>query len=98
MITGDTVRFLASNREVESWTIAADIMQPLVMISEAADLRRAAEVLLLSGLREVLVTGEGGSIVGLLDEHDVSRAFLARTRGGRAPAEPAADRAKPPSE
>jgi CIC family chloride channel protein len=79
MITGDQVRLIASHREVEAWTIAADIMQAPVVVRDSADLRRAAEVLIVSGLRELLVTDVSGAIVGLLDEHDVSRTFLDRT-------------------
>ncbi len=79
MITGDQVRLIASNREVETWTIAADMMQAAVAVSENTDLRRAAEMLILSGLRELLVTDASGAIIGLIDEHDVSRAFLERT-------------------
>ncbi len=81
MITGDQVRLIASNREVATWTIAADMMQTAVVVSEETDLRHAAETLVLSGLRELLVTDANGEIVGLLDEHDVSRAFLDQTSG-----------------
>ena len=80
MITGDTVRLIASNREVESWTIAADIMQPPVVLQETATLRRAAEALLRSGLRELLVVSDAGQIIGLLDQNDLSRAVLDRSR------------------
>lgn len=84
LITTDALRFVAAEREVESWTIAADVAEPPVVVQSDADLRSAAELLLTSGLRQLPVVGNDGVIAGFLDELDVSRAYLDAT----APAEP----------
>jgi chloride channel protein, CIC family len=80
MITGAALRLLASNPGTEAWSIAADAMEPAVTIGEDVDLRAATEALVASGQRELIVLGKGGEILGLVDEHDLSRAYLEATR------------------
>jgi CIC family chloride channel protein len=52
---------------------------PLVSVRADHDLRAAAEALLEHKLREVPVLDEAGRIVGMLDEADISRWYLAAT-------------------
>jgi CIC family chloride channel protein len=80
MITGHVLRLLASHPGAERWTIAADAMEPAVTVVDSADLRVAAEALLASDQRELVVLDADGAILGLLDEHDLSRAYLDATR------------------
>ena len=80
MITGHALRLLASHPGAEGWSIAADAMEPPVTIAEAADLRIAAEALIASGQRELIVLDADDRILGLLDEHDLSRAYLDASR------------------
>jgi chloride channel protein, CIC family len=88
LITADTLRFVAAEREVEAWTIAADVAEPPVVVKSEADLRSAAELLLTSGLRQLPVVENGVVIAGFLDELDVSRAYLDATAPGEAPDAP----------
>jgi len=76
VITGDIVRLLATERELESLALAMDAMQPPVSIRPDDNLRAATEVLLSQNVREVPVVDESGTIVGFLDEAEVSRAYL----------------------
>jgi CIC family chloride channel protein len=73
------IRLIASDRELEPWTIAADAMQPPVAIGPQDDLRLATEKMLDNNLREVPVTSGEGRIVGFLDEADIRKAYLDAT-------------------
>lgn len=79
LVTSDTLRFLASEPELGGFTIAADIMHPPAALRLEDDLRTAAETMVANGVHQVPVTDHGGHIVGLLDEGDVSRAYLEAT-------------------
>jgi CIC family chloride channel protein len=79
MITSDVIRVIASDRELEPWTIAADAMQPPVVIGAEDELRSAMEAMLDNNLREVPVTGAEGRIIGFLDEADIRKAYLDAT-------------------
>lgn len=79
LVTSDSLRFLASHREMEPWALAADIMQPPVTVRDDSDLRSAANLMLANALRELPVLGANGTIVGFLDEADISKAYLAAT-------------------
>ncbi len=79
VITSDIVRLLATEREIESLTLAADAMQPPVAVRPEDDLRKATEVLLAQGVREVPVVDDSAVIVGFLDESEVGRAYLEAT-------------------
>jgi CIC family chloride channel protein len=82
IITSDMVRILATERELEPFTIAADAMQAPITVRPEDDLRTATEAMLEHGLREVPVTDEEGHIVGFLDEADVRKAYLDATAHG----------------
>ena len=47
------------------------------------DLHRALEVLLANGMRELLVVDDAGKVVGVIDQTEITAAYLARS----APAE-----------
>jgi CIC family chloride channel protein len=55
------------------------IAGPGMQVRDDDDLRTAAEALLAHKLREIPVTDAGGQVVGLLDEADISRYYLAQT-------------------
>ena len=84
LIPIDAVRVLASHPDVGPYAIAADLMQAPVTVTVDADLRTAAQALLASDLRAIPVIDADGCIVGLLDEHDLSRAYLTTTAARRA--------------
>ncbi|MEO1513263.1 MAG: chloride channel protein, partial [Planctomycetota bacterium] len=73
MITPEMLRVLAAERELEPWLLAADAMQPAVLVHENDDLRVASELMLTDGLREVIAIDDDGKIVGFVDEAEVGQ-------------------------
>jgi CIC family chloride channel protein len=84
LIPIDAVRHLATHPDVGAWAIAADLMRPPVTVSADSDLRAAAQALVAADLRAIPVLDEQGRMIGLLDEHDLSRAYLAASAARRA--------------
>jgi CIC family chloride channel protein len=80
MITADSLRIIASERELEQVTVAADLMQAPVALGPDDDVRAAVELMVANGLREAPVLDEAGVIVGFIDEADASRAYLEATK------------------
>lgn len=76
MVAADALRMLAADREVDKWTIAADIMGPPVTVRPEDTLRVATATLLENGIREIPVIDPNGRIVGFLDEADIAKAYL----------------------
>jgi CIC family chloride channel protein len=85
MITGAALRLLAAHPGAEAWSIAADAMEPPITIAVGADLGAAAERLVTSGQHALIVLGIDGAVLGLFDDHDVSRAYLAAARAPTIP-------------
>ena len=54
-------------------------MAPPVSVTESDNLHVVLEILLASGMREVLVTSDAGVVVGVLDETEITAAYLAAT-------------------
>jgi CIC family chloride channel protein len=79
MITADALRMLVLDRDVDKWTIAADIMVPPVTVRPDDSLRAATSILLQNGIRELPVVDPQGRIVGFLDEADIAKAYLEAT-------------------
>ena len=85
MITAEALRIVASERELEAMTVAADAMQPPVTLHLDDDLRAAVEALVRHSLREIPVLDAAGRIAGLLDEGDVGKSYLAETSRPESP-------------
>jgi chloride channel protein, CIC family len=85
MITPEVLRILGSDRELESFTVAADLMQLAIAARPEDDLRVASQLMLDHHVREVPVVDRDGRIVGILDEADVGKAYLEATRTEPAP-------------
>jgi chloride channel protein, CIC family len=76
LVTAESLRVLAADREGTVWVVAADLMTPPVTVTPSDDLRCAAERLLAHGLREIPVVGPDGQIVGFVDEAEIARVYL----------------------
>ena len=87
IITSESLRVIASERELEGMTVAADILQPPLSLSPDDHLRTAVEAMLANTLREIPVIDATGRIIGLLDEADVSRSYLLATAKLQGPAD-----------
>jgi CIC family chloride channel protein len=75
LITGPGTREIAAADDAR-WAIASDLMMAPVFVTDTAPIGEVARVLLEHDLRAVPVLGPDGAILGLVDEHDVSRAYL----------------------
>jgi CIC family chloride channel protein len=87
IITSESLRVIASERELEGMTLAADIVQPPVSLAPEDDLRNAVESMQTNTLRELPVIDAAGRIIGLLDEADITRAYLVTTAKLQGPAD-----------
>lgn len=70
------VGLLAPESDAQALTIAADLMQPAVMLAPTDTVRRAAELFLETELRQLPVVGLDRRIVGFIGESDVMKAHL----------------------
>jgi CIC family chloride channel protein len=55
---------------------AVDLSQPPVTLALEDDLRKAAELILNSGFRQLPVIGADGEIAGFIEESQVTRVYL----------------------
>jgi CIC family chloride channel protein len=79
VVNAEILRTMAASPDLESFTLAADLMAPASAVKESDDLHSALEQLLTQGVRELLVTNEQGKIVGFLDEAEITRAYHGAT-------------------
>ena len=84
-INADVLRTMTTEREVARLTVAADLMEPPLFVTNADDLHWAIELMLRHHVRELVITDDCGKIIGFVDESDVTRAYLNELS---APAEP----------
>ncbi|HEY6461794.1 MAG TPA: chloride channel protein [Polyangiaceae bacterium] len=84
MVLSDVLRTMAANPDLGEFAIAHDLMIPPVTVEDSASLQRALEAILEHGLREIMVVGEDGKIVGFLDEAEITRVY-ADTTASRKP-------------
>jgi CIC family chloride channel protein len=75
LLSGDAIRTLVREPGLENVAVAADVMSPPITIDADDDLHTALEMLLESGLRELPVLDETGTILGLLDESEIARTY-----------------------
>jgi CIC family chloride channel protein len=72
VVSAEALRVIASNPELHRLGVAADLMMAPVSIALDADLRSAARLMVAHDLRSVPVTDASGSIVTMLDEHEIA--------------------------
>jgi CBS domain-containing protein len=63
-------------------------MVPPVSVKDTDDLQRALAAILENGLREIVVVGPEGRIVGFLDEAEITRVYHRAIANSRPDAEP----------
>lgn len=80
MISAETLRLLVSQPGVHTWTVAADMMEPLVVVRPTDDLRTAAERLVSTRIRALPVVNAAGRLVGFLDETRIAETVLGLRR------------------
>jgi len=80
LVSAEALRVVASNPEVGDLAIVADVMTHPVSVGLDKDLRTAAQIMLSHDVRSIPVIDDGGTIVGLLDEHDIAAVLVKATR------------------
>lgn len=75
VIAAESLRVVASNPELHKLAVAADLMMAPVSVPIEQDLRSTIRLMISHDLRSVPVT-EGGVIVGMLDQHEISAVVL----------------------
>ncbi len=91
LVSADSLRLLAADREGTSWAVAADLMTAPVTVAPGDHLRRAADRLVSNGLRELPVVESDGRIVGFIDEAEIARVYLQAAARAEAAADSSVD-------
>jgi len=76
LVTASALRVASLEFAVTAWTLAADLMEPVVSVRAEDDLRTASERMLESGLRELPVLDDDGRLRGFLDESEIAEVYL----------------------
>jgi CIC family chloride channel protein len=76
LVSANRLRVTQIALEDTHWTLAADLMQPVVFVLASDDLRTATERMVDSALRELPVLDADGSVLGLLDESEIAEVYL----------------------
>ncbi len=96
LVTANVLRVASLELPDARWTLAADLMEPLVSVLASDDLRTATERMVGSGLRELPVLDSNNRAVGLLDESEIAEVYLkAAFRAESADRGPASSTATP---
>jgi CIC family chloride channel protein len=75
MVLSDVLRTMAANPDLGTIAIAHDLMIAPISVRDTDDLQRALKTILDHGLREIMVVGDDGKIVGFLDESEITRVY-----------------------
>ncbi len=76
LVSAASVGLLSQDNPEHAEASAADVMQPPASLDPDDDLRKAAELILDSGFRQLPVVGVDQKIAGFLEESEVTRAYL----------------------
>ncbi len=79
VVTTEILRTAAVEPEAVELAIAEDLMAAPIAISQDDNLHVALEVMLAQGMRELLVTDATGRVLGVVDEAEITAAYLAAT-------------------
>jgi len=76
LVTASLLRVVSLEFASTDWTLAADLMEPLISVSAQDDLRTATERMLGRGLRELPVLDDEQRLQGFLDESEIAEVYL----------------------
>ena len=79
VITAEILRTTAADPEVVGVAVADDMMGPPISVRDTDDLHNALEIMIASAMRELLVVDEVGKVLGVLDQTEITIAYLAAT-------------------
>ena len=76
IVVSSAIAFATTEAAIAQLTLAADLMQPVPLVRATDNLRTVAELFVSSGLRQLPVLDESGAIAAVIEESDVTRAYL----------------------
>jgi CIC family chloride channel protein len=79
VITAEILRTTAGDPEVSMLAVADDMMGPPLSVRDSDDLHNALEIMIANAMRELLVVDDDGKVVGVLDQTEITVAYLAAT-------------------
>ena len=82
VVTTEILRAAAVEPDVASFAMADDMMTGPISVSASDDLHHALELMLAHGMRELLVTDADGKVLGVVDEAEITAAYLSATDRG----------------
>jgi CIC family chloride channel protein len=83
VVTTDILRAAATEPDVTNLAVADDMMAPPIFVKDSDDLHTALESMLAAGMRELLVVDADKRVIGVVDEAEITAAYLAATAGRR---------------
>lgn len=81
VITTDILRAAALEPDIVNLVVAVDMMEPPISVKSSDNLHDVLELMLARNMRELLVTDETDSVIGVVDEAEITAAYLAATSG-----------------
>jgi CIC family chloride channel protein len=79
VISAEILRTTAGDPEVSRVALADDMMDVPISIRDTDDLHNALEIMIANAMRELLVVDEDGKVLGVLDQTEITIAYLAAT-------------------
>jgi CIC family chloride channel protein len=79
VITAEILRTTAGDPDVSRVALADDMMGAPISVRDTDDLHNALEILIANAMRELLVVDENGKVLGVLDQTEITIAYLAAT-------------------
>lgn len=83
VVTTDILRAAATAPDLTNLAVADDMMAAPVFVREDDDLHAALELMLAHGMRELLVVDSKDRVIGVVDEAEITAAYLAATTSPR---------------
>lgn len=79
VVTTDILRAAATEPDVTHLAVADDMMAAPIFVREDDDLHQALELMLAHGMRELVVIDAKDRVIGVVDEAEITAAYLAAT-------------------
>lgn len=79
VISADILRTTSGDPEIGALALADDMMEAPISVRDTEDLHSVLERMIGGAMREILVTDERGQVLGVLDQTEITAAYLAAT-------------------
>jgi CIC family chloride channel protein len=79
VISADILRTTSGDPEIGAFALADDMMEAPTSVCDTDDLHHVLELMIGNGMRELLVTDQHGKVLGVVDQTEITAAYLAAT-------------------